>query len=144
MLFSLSPSPHHCRKIMRLVALLICFAGPVLTPLLGQDLPSTTLVSTRHTNGIPAPMPLVEGTKDATIVQFVARLLQHQHYLQMPVNDDVSSKFLDRYVDSWDNLHIYFLQSDVQEFEKYRYRLDDLTVNEGDTTAARVIFTRFR
>src|SRR6185503_17710741 len=78
------------------------------------------------------------------IVQFVARLLQHQHYLQMPVNDDVSSKFLDRYIDSWDNLHIYFLQSDVQEFEKYRYRLDDLTVNEGDTTAARVIFTRFR
>jgi carboxyl-terminal processing protease len=130
---------------MRLVALLlICFAGPVLTSLFGQNDPKTDLFSSRHTNGIPTLMRLVEGTKDATIVQFVARLLQHQHYLQMPVNDDVSSKFLDRYLDSLDTFHLYFLQSDVQEFEKYRYRLDDLTVNEGDTTAARLIFTRFR
>ena len=130
---------------MRFIALLlISLAGPLLTPLLGQVEPKTDLFSTRHTNAIPAPVPLVEGTKDATIVQFVARLLQHQHYLQMPVNDDVSSKFLDRYLDSLDTFHLYFLQSDAQEFEKYRYRLDDLTVNEGDTTAARLIFTRFR
>ena len=37
-------------------------------------------------------------------------LLQKQHYLRMPINDDVSSKFLDRYLDSLDNLHIYFTQ----------------------------------
>jgi len=141
-LFSPSWSEHPKKKIMRLIALLLmCLAGPVLISLPAQE---TDLFSTRHTNAIPPPMPLVEGQKDSTIVQFVARLLQHQHYLQMPVNDDVSSKFLDRYLDSLDNLHIYFLQSDVQEFEKYRYRLDDLTVNEGDTTAARLVFTRFR
>jgi carboxyl-terminal processing protease len=129
---------------MRLVALLlICLAVPALSPLSAQK-STTDLLSTRHTNAIPAPIPLVESPKDATIVQFVSRLLQGQHYLQMPINDDVSSKFLDRYLDSLDNLHIYFLQSDVQEWEKYRYRLDDLTVNEGDTTLARLVFSRFR
>ncbi len=124
---------------MRLAAyLLICQLTLALVQSPAAE--AVDLFSPRHTNATP----LVEGPKDASIVQFVARLLQHQHYLQMPVNDDVSSKFLDRYLDSLDNLHIYFLQSDLQEFEKYRYRLDDLTVNEGDTTPARVIFTRFR
>src|SRR5882672_7621524 len=128
---------------MRLVALLlICLLGPVLSPLPAAE--TTDLFSTRHTNAVPAPLPLIQGSNDATIVQFVARLLEHQHYLQMPINDDVSSKFLDRYLDSLDNLHIYFPQSDLKEFEKYRYRLDDMTLNDGDTTASRHIFTRFR
>jgi len=102
--------------------------------------PDTGLVSTRHTNATE----LLEGVKDPEIVQFVAQILQRQHYLRLPINDDVSSKFLDRYLDSLDSLHIYFTQSDIQEFEKYRYRLDDLTLKEGNTTAARVIFSRYR
>src|SRR5678815_87016 len=98
---------------MRLVALLlICLLGPVLSPLAAAE--TTDLFSTRHTNAVPPPLPLVQGPNDATVVQFVARLLQHQHYLQMPINDDLSSKFLDRYLDSLDNLHLYFLQSDLQ------------------------------
>ena len=145
MLFSLSRSKHPKKNIMRLVTLLlICLFGPALSPLTAQEVIRTDLFSSRHTNAVPAPLPLVEGAKDSTVVQFVARLLQHQHYLQMPINDDVSSKFLDRYLDSLDNLHIYFLQSDLQEFEKYRYKLDDMTVNDGDTTASRLVFTRFR
>ncbi len=100
----------------------------------------TTLVSSRHTNATP----LFEGDKDADIVRVVASLLQSQHYLQMRINDDVSSKFLDRYLDSLDSLHIYFTQSDLKEFEKYREHLDELTTKAGDTTPARVIFNRFR
>jgi carboxyl-terminal processing protease len=142
-LFSLSWSEHSKKNIMRLVALLlICLFGPALSPLRAAE--TSDLFSTRHTNAVPAPLPLVQGPNDDTIVQFVARLLQHQHYLQMPINKDVASKFLDRYLDSLDNLHIYFIQSDLDEFEKYRYRLDDLTVNQGDTTVSRLVFTRFR
>jgi len=110
----------------------------------GQQQVDTTLISSHHTNAVPPPAPLVEGPRDSDIVKFVSRILQHQHYLQIPVNDDVSSKFLDRCLDSLDNQRIYFLQSDAQEFEKYRYRLDDLSMNDGDTTPARAIFARFR
>jgi carboxyl-terminal processing protease len=106
------------------------------------DVHETTLIGSRHTNGTPTP--LIEGPRDAEIVRFVARLLERQHYLRLSINDEVSSKFLERYLDSLDNLHIYFIQSDLQEFEKYRYKLDNLTVEDGDTTPARVIFNRFR
>ncbi len=86
---------------------------------------------------------LVPGPYDAPIAKVVATLLERQHYLRMKLDDDVSSRFFDRYLDSLDNLHLYFLQSDIQEFEGYRFHLDELTKN-GDTTPARVIFTRFR
>src|SRR5688572_2660167 len=63
--------------------------------------------------------------------------------MRKPFNDEVSSKFLDRFLDSLDSQHIYFLQSDLKEFEKYRTTLDELTIADGDTSPARVIFTRF-
>lgn len=127
---------------MRLIVLLLsCQVFWTLTAA-EVDVADTALVSLRHTNA--APTPLIEGPRDAEIVRFVARLLERQHYLRLPINDDLSSKFLDRYLDSLDNLHMYFIQSDLQEFEKYRYKLDNLTLEDGDTTPARVIFNRFR
>lgn len=123
---------------MRLIALLL--SCQVAFTLSAADLPNATLISSRHTNATP----LVEGPNDANIVKFVAQLLQRQHYLRMEIDDEVSSRFLDRYVDSLDNLHIYFLQSDIQEFDKYRYRLDEMTLRDGDATAARLIFNRWR
>ena len=97
------------------------------------------LISGKLTNAVP----LVEGPNDRNIAQVVTTIFENAHYLRQPLNDEQSSKFLDRYLDSLDNLHLYFLQSDVQQFEKYRTTLDDLT-KAGDTTPARVIFTRFR
>lgn len=131
---------------MRLIAILLAlqfhlFVLTVRVAAASSD-PDDALLSIRHTNSVPTP--LFEGARDPEIVQFVAQILQRQHYLRMPINDDVSSKFLDRFLDSLDNLHIYFTQADIQEFEKYRYRLDDLTLKEGNTTAARIIFNRFR
>ena len=89
------------------------------------------------------PVPLTSGPNDSNIARVVSMILERGHYLRQPLDDEISSKFLDRYLDSFDNLHIYFTRSDLDEFEKYRTRLDDLTEKEGDTTPARVIFTRF-
>src|SRR5437868_2690612 len=87
--------------------------------------------------------PLVEGPNDGNIARVTTSIFESAHYLKQPFNDEYSSKFLDRYLDSLDSLHLYFLQSDLKEFEKYRTTLDDLT-KEGDTSPARVIFSRFR
>src|SRR6185436_7776684 len=102
------------------------------------------LLSSRYSNGVPAPVKLVEGPSDANIVRLVSQILQRQHYSQMKFTDEVSSKFFDRYLDSLDNLHLFFIQSDLDEFEKYRYQLDTLTAEKGDTTPGRLIFNRFR
>jgi carboxyl-terminal processing protease len=77
------------------------------------------------------------------VAQLTAEMLMKQHYLGLPLNDAVSGKFLDRYIETLDNLHLHFLQADLEEFDKYRTLLDDLTVKRGDATPGRVIFKRF-
>jgi carboxyl-terminal processing protease len=89
------------------------------------------------------PVPLTAGPNESNIARVVSLILERGHYLRQPLDDEVSSKFLDRYLDSLDGLHFYFTKEDVDEFEKYRTQLDDLTAKEGDTAPARAIFTRF-
>src|SRR5262245_37017146 len=122
---------------MRLITLLL--SGLLAFRVFGAVDADETLLTRKYTNATP----LVQGPNDANIARLVARILEGQHYLRQPIDDEVSSKFLDRYLDALDNLHLYFLQSDLAEFEKYRTTLDDLTLKEGDTTPSRVIFTKF-
>jgi carboxyl-terminal processing protease len=97
------------------------------------------LYSTRHTNEIK----LTPGIDDKNITKLAATILEHEHYLQWKINNEVASKFLDQYLNTLDPLHMYFLQSDLAEFEPYRTTLDELTVKLGDTTPAHTIFSRF-
>ena len=83
------------------------------------------------------------GPYDGQIAKSISRHLQFRHFSKMPFKDNVSSKFLDRYLDSLDNLHMYFTQADLAEFEKYRTKLDELTTDQGDTYPAHYIFDRF-
>lgn len=88
-------------------------------------------------------LPPVEPVPDeGTIARLTARVLAQYHYLRQPLNDEVSSKFLDRYLDMLDGQHLHFLKSDLDEFEHYRTTLDDLTL-AGKTGPAREIFNRF-
>ncbi len=87
--------------------------------------------------------PLEPGANDSTTAILTARMLERAHYSQMAFNDEVSSKFLDHYLDRLDPQHIFFLQTDLEEFEKWRTKLDEMTVNSGDTSPAYIIFNRF-
>ena len=89
--------------------------------------------------------PLVASPDEDTIAQLTAGILTRSHYLhrERPLNDEVSSQFLDRYVEMLDPLHLHFLQSDLKSFEPYRTTLDDL-IKVGDTRPAREVFKRFR
>ena len=85
--------------------------------------PDTTLVSTRHTNGLPRA-PLAPGPNDSKIARVTALYLERFHYLHQEFDDAVSSKFFDKYLDALDPAHLILLQSDVAEFEKWRTHLD--------------------
>ena len=90
-------------------------------------------------------LPQIEAVPDeGAIVRLTAKVLTQMHYLHLkqPLNDDVSSKFLDRYLETLDGLHMHFLRTDLEEFDQYRTVLDDLTV-AGKTGPAREIFKRF-
>ncbi len=87
--------------------------------------------------------PLIPAASDSNIARLVARILVQNHYLQQRLDNAVASKFLDRYIEALDGLHLHFLQSDLAEFNKYRSTLDELTLRDGDTKPAREIFARF-
>ena len=74
---------------------------------------------------------LKPGPNDARIAFVAARLLENYHYLQRPLDEALSEKFFDGYIDSLDPRHENFLQSDLAEFEIYRTNLDKLTLKRG-------------
>lgn len=62
--------------------------------------------------------------------QVVAYILDNNHYRKIHLNDSLSSAILDRYIENLDNNRSYFLASDIAKFEKYRFKIDDLTQNQ--------------
>ena len=88
---------------------------------------------------------LKPGPNDARIAHVTARLLEEYHYLQRPLDTELSERFFDGYINSLDPRHENFLQSDMAEFNIYRTNLDKLTLDHGtaDVTPAFVIYDRY-
>lgn len=88
-----------------------------------------------------AAEPTQEQT-EAIIAKVTAELFQRSHYLQHPLDAEMSGKFFDRYVDMLDPVHLNFLQTDLDDFAKYRTTIGP-SLKKGDTRPAHVIFDRF-
>ena len=85
--------------------------------------------------------PTVDLT-EANIARLTAKILERSHYSQHPFDDEISSRFLDKYIEALDGPHLAFFESDLKDFEKYRTTLDDLTLKKGDSSPAHIIFGR--
>ena len=79
---------------------------------------------------------------EANIARLTGKILERSHYSQHLFDDEISAKFLNKYIEALDGFHLLFLESDLKEFDKYRTVLDDLTF-KGDVTPAHIIFARF-
>ena len=77
-----------------------------------------------------------------TTLDIIERLGRH-HYARVPVDDTLSGRLLDNYLDNLDSSHSVFLKSDVAEFEPLRHRLDDALLS-GDLDAGFLIYRRYR
>jgi len=92
----------------------------------------------------PAAAAVLAPTDQETYVaRRVADIVAHEHYRRAPLDDRLSSLILDRYLDAIDGARSYFYASDIAEFEKYRYQLDD-AIKSGDVEPAFVIFRRYQ
>ncbi len=60
------------------------------------------------------------------IGQLVSEFIQKSHYRHAAVDDELSSEVLDRYIEALDNNRMYLLAGDVEGFENYRFKLDDM------------------
>jgi carboxyl-terminal processing protease len=81
-----------------------------------------------------------EAERD-TIVELVEQL-QERHYSKLPYNDELSSQHLDNYIKSLDGNKMFFLASDIAEFDQYRSVMDD-QLPQGKLDAGFTIFNRF-
>ncbi len=80
----------------------------------------------------PKPQPIVDGIANVMpdqqqqlVIKEVVNLIESYNYKKVQVNDSISSLILDKYIKALDQGKNYFLASDIKEFEKYRYTLDD-------------------
>ncbi|MCG3149548.1 MAG: Tail-specific protease [Verrucomicrobiae bacterium] len=69
----------------------------------------------------------------------VVQLLEERHYNAKPVNDALSREMLKSYLDTLDYNHLFFLQSDIDQFQKYADALDD-EMNAGNVRPALEIY----
>jgi carboxyl-terminal processing protease len=74
---------------------------------------------------------LEQSDRHAKVSRLITTLFERSHYRQIRVDDSVSSRVLDRYIEVMDGNRQYFLASDIEDFEKYRYELDD-AVKRGE------------
>ncbi|MCA9494910.1 MAG: hypothetical protein KC621_33505, partial [Myxococcales bacterium] len=80
------------------------------------------------------------------VAGLVAGYLEEVHYQHVQIDDELSSRWLDRYIDNLDGARVVFLASDIREFEQYRDQLDDLVLARplARLEPAIVIYSRYR
>ncbi|HAF03335.1 MAG TPA: hypothetical protein DCG89_06010, partial [Spartobacteria bacterium] len=73
-----------------------------------------------------APQPLQAKSDAEQICVSVGRLLEEGHYTHQPLNDEVSRKFLQTYLELLDYSHLFFTQQDIDALNtKYGDAIDD-------------------
>ena len=67
--------------------------------------------------------------KDNLIIQLITYVLDQAHYLDKEINDEFSEKVFDTFLENLDPYKRYFYASDIEEFSKYKYLIDDALKN---------------
>jgi carboxyl-terminal processing protease len=84
-----------------------------------------------------APLPI-----HVTTTKNIVDALSSRHYVPTALNDELSARIFDTYIGDLDPSRSYFLQSDIDEFEQYRYKMDD-ALKRGNLSPAFDIFNRY-
>jgi carboxyl-terminal processing protease len=66
-----------------------------------------------------------DPNKDKLLIEIVKYVLDKGHYESKDINDEFSEKIFYTYLDLIDSQKKYFLNSDLKEFKKYKFQLDD-------------------
>lgn len=86
---------------------------------------------------------LQPDTQQGLIARSLVSIIENYNYKKVNINDSLSAVIFNRYLKQLDEGHNYLLASDVREFEKYRYDLDD-DLKEGDLSALFRMFNVFQ
>ncbi|MGI1677920.1 MAG: carboxy terminal-processing peptidase [Cellvibrionaceae bacterium] len=73
----------------------------------------------------------------------VMQTLSNRHFKEMPIDDALSEKFLDNYIESLDPGKSFFFASDIKEFNKHKTKFDD-DFRAGKLNESFKIYNRYR
>jgi len=82
-----------------------------------------------------------DPNKDKLLLELISYVLDQWHYSPKDMNDDFSEQVFDDFINSVDPLKRYFYQSDINDFEKYKTKIDDQIKNK-DLTFFNLVFDR--
>jgi carboxyl-terminal processing protease len=80
-------------------------------------------------------------TNDRMVTKIVTSLMKREHLTKHALDDEISQRALDLFIDSLDGMKLYFYQSDIDEFNQRRKELDDMVL-AGDVSFAYTVFNR--
>lgn len=79
---------------------------------------------------------------DRLIILTVAQIMDEQHFSKHPLDDEISNRAFETFLNSLDPLKLYFLQSDIDKFVANKTKLDEFA-KVGNMDFARVVFKVF-
>jgi carboxyl-terminal processing protease len=114
----------------------------VLAGLLGVLL--SILPSAPSANTTESDPALLESTeRHRKVAGLVTKLSERAHYTKTRIDNEFSAVLLENYLKSLDNNRSFFLQSDIDSFQRYRYSMDN-ALRSGDFAAIFNIFDIYR
>ena len=81
-------------------------------------------------------------TQRSTMIELIEQL-EERHYAKLEYDDAFSSEHLDKYIEALDGGKMFFLASDLEEFEQFRMVMDE-QLPKGNLDAGFFIFNRFQ
>ena len=86
---------------------------------------------------------LVPLEKHIKAIELITHILTTYHYKKTEINDALSNVIFKNYFENLDQNKAYFINSDIQSFEKFRYAIDDAII-KSDISLAFEIFKQYR
>jgi carboxyl-terminal processing protease len=106
--------------------------------------PATAAATPAPTSDSDKPM-VIHADRDYEVQRTVGQMLEHHHYLQVPIDAKMSQRWLGNYLVALDSNHLFFLQSDIDEFTaKYGTTLGDLLHGDDENAAVAPAFDIFQ
>jgi carboxyl-terminal processing protease len=94
-------------------------------------------------SSMSAAEKIVLTPDDGKTAQLVASMVSSRHINHPEIDDVLSEKLMNRYIEIWDPQKLYFLQSDIDSFSVEKTSLDD-KILKGDVIFATTVFERFK
>jgi carboxyl-terminal processing protease len=103
--------------------------GSILASLVLALIPFVSFAQSETTNA--EPVILESSQRHYQIARLVTKLSERAHYAKTRIDNDLSSVLLSNYIEGLDLNRSFFIQSDIDDFQRYRYSLDN-SLRSGD------------